>query len=287
MPEESDAILVKLPLHCEQLQKELTVIQNRASLEFASCLKAFSPAEGTEVVTIELNQKVGAICQSLQLKNSELLIQLADKILKEERTKAEKMVGAICLPLASRDLEAKLDLAKEEVLGALDESLEMLTVELAELTKRGVCGHLFDLLEEKRSANKVELRRRPFKESDTRSRLATLSIGPLVTLGVAILAIFMAGELAECTQLVASGGNPWLNPRCWRHLPEVHQQKEENATVAMQVEEEEAEEGSEELSVEEQKEKEIQMARMAQLHNAEFHVNPTTGGHCFRMLCFF
>jgi len=277
--EESDAILVKLPLHCEQLQKELTVIQNRASLEFASCLKAFSPAEGTEVVTIELNQKVGAICQSLQLKNSELLIQLADKILKEERTKAEKMVGAICLPLASRDLEAKLDLAKEEVLGALDESLEMLTVELAELTKRGVCGHLFDLLEEKRSANKVELRRR-------RSRLATLSIGPLVTLAVAILAIFMAGELAECTQLVASGGNPWLNPRCWRHLPEVHQQKEENATVAMQVEEEEAEEGSEELSVEEQKEKEIQMARMAQLHNAEFHVNPTTGGVALAGLAF-
>ena len=65
-----------------------------------------------------------ALCQSLEFKNSapracealrrgqELLVQQAEKILRAEQTKAERMVGAILLPLAQRDLEAKLDLAK-------------------------------------------------------------------------------------------------------------------------------------------------------------------------------
>jgi len=241
-------------------------------------LKAFfAPADSTaEAASDELKQKVDTLCQSLQLKNTELLVQLADKILKEERTKAERMFGAICLPLASRDLEAKLDLAKEEVLGALDDSLEMLTPELAELTKRGVCGHIFDLLEEKRSVNKMELRRR-------RSRLATLSIGPLLTLAVAALAIFMAGDVAECTQLAASGGNPWLNPRCWRHLPQVSQQKEQESearrAAALEEErraEEEAEKEEEALP-EDTKEEELRMARYAQLHDVEIDIDPKTG----------
>lgn len=145
--------------------------------------------------------------------------------------------------------------------------------------------------EEKRSANKVELRRRPFKESDTlqdnaydvvvsllffyfgtsklwmlhntliynmlwwfwqsdtflqflayasshaafvrRSRLATLSIGPLVTLGVAILAIFMAGLSVchvnldvTCTLILTPTANrrfvvqqeSWQNAHNWLHL---------------------------------------------------------------------
>jgi len=145
--------------------------------------------------------------------------------------------------------------------------------------------------EEKRSANKVELRRRPFKESDTlqdnaydvvvsllffyfgtsklwmlhdtliicfdgsdsqthscsfwpmlramlllscrRSRLATLSIGPLVTLAVAILAIFMAGLSVchvnldvTCTLILTPTANrrfvvqqeSWQNAHNWLHL---------------------------------------------------------------------
>lgn len=273
---EADVLLGKLPLHGDQLQKELTTIQNRASLEFASRLKVFWPADSTaEAVTGELNRKVEAHCQSLQIKNSELLVQLAEKILQDERTKAEKMVQAICLPLASRDLEAKLDLVKEEVLGALDDSLQMLTTELAELTKRGVCGHFFDLLEEKRSANLIEIRRR-------RSRLAKFSIVPLLILAAASLAIFMAGDVAECAQILASGGHPWLNPRCWRHLPEVHRQKDqkeqESAAEEARRAEEEAEAKAEQLLLEEQKEEEeIRMARMAQLHGAEIDIDPTTG----------
>lgn len=275
---DSEVILTKLPMHTQQLDKELAALQSHVSLEFSSRLKAFfAPADSTaEAASDELKQKVDTLCQSLQLKNTELLVQLADKILKEERTKAERMFGAICLPLASRDLEAKLDLAKEEVLGALDDSLEMLTPELAELTKRGVCGHIFDLLEEKRSVNKMELRRR-------RSRLATLSIGPLLTLAVAALAIFMAGDVAECTQLAASGGNPWLNPRCWRHLPQVSQQKEQESearrAAALEEErraEEEAEKEEEALP-EDTKEEELRMARYAQLHDVEIDIDPKTG----------
>ena len=52
------------------------------------------------------------MCQSLLFKNSALLLKEAEKILKAEQTKAERMVQAILLPLAGRDLEAKLDLAK-------------------------------------------------------------------------------------------------------------------------------------------------------------------------------
>jgi len=277
----------RLPMKREELDKDLKERQEKKQEEFLYRLTPFFPAddmtEEAEKAKAEFKSKVAELLRNSEFKNKDLLLQRAEQIQNEELTKAEKLVGAICLPLASKDLEHKLGVVKTEVLDALDSSMEILTPKLIELTRRGVCGRINDLIEDKRMANQLENRKRC-------TRLAKLSIVPLLTLLVALFAIIMAGEPAECERLVISGGNAWTNPRCWRHLPEVQRkakekEAEKEAAEAARRAEEAEEEEEEERQQSEKKSEEIRMARHAQFQEAQIDIDGwAVGGYAVALL---
>ncbi|CAE7662122.1 Gbp1, partial [Symbiodinium pilosum] len=181
-----------------------------------------------------------------------------------QRTEAEKLVGAICLPLAAKDLEAALDIAKAEALEKLDASLVMLTPKLAERTKQGVYCHILELVEEKRKANAFALHRR-------RTRLATFSLAPLLCL-FAALGIILAGQPSDCDDALAVAGFAGLvvNPLCWRHIPEVNERK----AAQQRRKAEEAEENKLKAEQERQEEARLEALRLeAERAEQEAHEN--------------
>jgi len=221
--EDLDATCSRLPLSERELQKELEAFRDQIVQDLAVRLAPLAPAEGLAAESKEdFSTKVDALCQSIVQKNNDALEQKAEKIQSCQRTEAEKLVGAICLPLAAKDLEAALEIAKAEALEKLDASLVMLTPKLAERTKQGVYCHILELVEDKRKANAFALHRR-------RTRLATLSLAPLLCIVLAF-GIILAGQPADCDESLAVAGLAGLivNPMCWRHIPEVQLRKAEN-----------------------------------------------------------